>query len=110
MTAPAPGPGAGAGPDGQRLARAALTYLAEPGDPALGALLEAYQPAEVLAATRRGLAVSRVSSSGTASSCGRPSPTGPGFRAALLKAGALGTRPGSRTGYSRTCPAPVELT
>lgn len=34
----------------QALARAALTYLAEPGDPALGALLEVCEPAEVLAA------------------------------------------------------------
>jgi DNA processing protein len=33
----------------QRLARAALTYLAEPGDPALGALLAICEPAEVLA-------------------------------------------------------------
>lgn len=37
-------------PDPQALARAALTYLAEPGDPALGALLEVCGPAEVLAA------------------------------------------------------------
>jgi DNA processing protein len=36
----------------QSLARAALTYLAEPGDPALGALLEICEPAEVLAAIR----------------------------------------------------------
>jgi DNA processing protein len=36
----------------QRLARAALTYLAEPGDPALGALLEICEPAEVLAAIK----------------------------------------------------------
>ncbi len=38
----------------QRLARAALTYLAEPGDPALGALLEICEPAEVLAAIKAG--------------------------------------------------------
>ena len=38
----------------QHLARAALTYLAEPGDPALGALLEIYEPAEVLAAIKAG--------------------------------------------------------
>jgi DNA processing protein len=38
----------------QHLARAALTYLAEPGDPALGALLEIYEPAEVLAAIKVG--------------------------------------------------------
>jgi DNA processing protein len=36
----------------QSLARAALTYLAEPGDPALGALLGICEPAEVLAAIR----------------------------------------------------------
>jgi DNA processing protein len=38
----------------QHLARAALTYLAEPGDPALGALLEICEPAEVLAAIKAG--------------------------------------------------------
>jgi DNA processing protein len=38
----------------QHLARAALTYLAEPGDPALGALLEIFEPAEVLAAIKAG--------------------------------------------------------
>jgi DNA processing protein len=36
----------------QELARAALTYLAEPGDPALGALLGICEPAEVLAAVK----------------------------------------------------------
>ncbi len=41
-------------PDRQGLARAALTYLAEPGDPALGALLEVCEPAEVLAAIKAG--------------------------------------------------------
>jgi DNA processing protein len=39
----------------QVLARAALTYLAEPGDPALGALLEVCDPAEVLAAIKAGM-------------------------------------------------------
>jgi DNA processing protein len=38
----------------QVLARAALTYLAEPADPALGALLEVCEPAEVLAAIKAG--------------------------------------------------------
>ena len=37
-----------------RQARAALTYLAEPGDPALGALLKVCEPAEVLAAIKIG--------------------------------------------------------
>ena len=36
----------------EKLARAALTYLAEPGDPALGALLGICEPAEVLAAIK----------------------------------------------------------
>ena len=36
----------------QTLARAALAYLAEPGDPVLGALLEICEPAEVLAAIK----------------------------------------------------------
>jgi DNA processing protein len=39
----------------QRLARAALTYLAEPGDPALGALLEICEPAEIMAAVKADL-------------------------------------------------------
>jgi DNA processing protein len=39
-------------PGSQALARAALTYLAEPGDPALGALLQICEPAEVLAAIK----------------------------------------------------------
>ena len=39
----------------QRLARAGLTYLAEPGDPALGALLALCEPAEVVAAIKADL-------------------------------------------------------
>jgi DNA processing protein len=39
----------------EALARAALTYLAEPGDPALGAMLEICEPAEVLAAIKADL-------------------------------------------------------
>ena len=42
-------------PGEERLARAALTYLAEPGDPALGALLAAREPAEILAAIKAGI-------------------------------------------------------
>jgi DNA processing protein len=45
-----------AGPFGeQELARAALTFLAEPGDPALGSLLEICEPAEILAAIKAGM-------------------------------------------------------
>ena len=40
--------------DRQTQARAALTYLAEPADPALGALLEVCEPADVLAAIKTG--------------------------------------------------------
>jgi DNA processing protein len=40
------------GLDEQKLARAALAYLAEPGDPALGALLGICEPAEVMAAIK----------------------------------------------------------
>jgi len=34
----------------ERLARAALSFLAEPGDPVLGALLRCWGPAEIVAA------------------------------------------------------------
>lgn len=44
-----------AAPADDRTARAALTYLAEPGDPVLGALLDGYSPAEVLAAIKAGV-------------------------------------------------------
>jgi DNA processing protein len=60
----------------QALARAALTYLAEPGDPALGALLEICEPAEVLAAIKAGMLP------GTGPGCGDT----PGRRRALERA------------------------
>jgi DNA processing protein len=41
-----------AGAASERLARAALSYLAEPGDPALGALLDLCPPSEILAAIK----------------------------------------------------------
>jgi DNA processing protein len=41
-------------PDGERLARAALTYLAEPGDKAAGALLRTCSPEALVAAIRVG--------------------------------------------------------
>jgi DNA processing protein len=40
----------------ERLARAALTYVAEPGDPAMGVLLRTCTPAEIVAALVRGRA------------------------------------------------------
>jgi DNA processing protein len=65
-----------AGLSEEKLARAALTYLAEPGDPALGALLEICEPAEVLAAIRAGMLP------GTGPGCGDT----PASRAALERA------------------------
>ncbi len=60
----------------QKLARAALTYLAEPGDPALGALLGICEPDEVLAAIKADLLP------GTGPGCG----DSPASRAALERA------------------------
>ena len=60
----------------EKLARAALTYLAEPGDPALGALLGICEPAEVLDAIKADMLP------GTGPGCG-DSPAG---RAALERA------------------------
>jgi DNA processing protein len=47
--------------DENRAARAALTYLAEPGDAVLGALLDAYAPAEILTGIKDGLLPSVMS-------------------------------------------------
>ena len=47
-------------PDGQRLARAALTYLAEPGDPVLGALLGVCDPVALVEAITAGSVPERV--------------------------------------------------
>jgi len=40
----------------ERLARAALTYVAEPGDPVMGALLRSCAPAEIVTALIQGRA------------------------------------------------------
>ena len=61
------------GPGEEKLARAALTYLAEPADPALGALLAICSPAEVLAAIKADMLP------GTGQGCGDT----PASRAAL---------------------------
>jgi DNA processing protein len=58
------------------LARAALTYLAEPGDPVLGALLEICDPAEVVAAIKADMLP------GTGPGCGDT----PASRAVLTRA------------------------
>ena len=60
----------------EKLARAALTYLAEPADPALGALLTICEPAEVLAAIKADMLP------GTGPGCGDT----PASRAALQRA------------------------
>jgi hypothetical protein len=61
----------------ERLARAALTYIAEPGDPAMGALLRNCGPAEIVAALTEGrMPVSPVCGSGPASR--EPDPAAPG--------------------------------
>jgi DNA processing protein len=65
-----------AGPNEAALARAALTYLAEPGDPALGALLGICEPAEVVAAVKADMLP------GTGPGCGDT----PASRAALARA------------------------
>ncbi len=62
--------------DEEKLARAALTYLAEPGDPALGALLAICSPAKVLAAIKADMLP------GTGPGCGDT----PASRAALDRA------------------------
>ena len=67
---------AGAAPSPAALARAALTYLAEPGDPALGALLGICEPAEVVAAIKADMLP------GTGPGCGDT----PTSRAALTRA------------------------
>ncbi len=59
----------------ERLARATLTYAAEPGDPVMGALLRACAPAEIVAALREG----RMPVTGTAGGGGSgPAPAGGG--------------------------------
>jgi DNA processing protein len=77
------------GPSGEvRLARAALTYLAEPGDPVLGALLAVCDPAEVLAAIKADTPpeVSQFGLVGQFGSVGQASQIGRAGRAALGRA------------------------
>ena len=97
-------------PSTDKLARAALTYLAEPGDPALGALLAICSPAEVVAAIKADMLP------GTGPGCGDT----PASRAALDRAlGRWHARlPGlpdderiadtSRDGISLTCPGDAD--
>jgi len=98
------------GPGADRLARAALAYLAEPGDPALGALLGIREPAEILAAIKADMLP------GTGPGCGDT----PASRAALQRAlsrwrvrlsslpDAEGIAGACRDGIRLTCPGDPE--
>ncbi len=97
-------PAAPAPSDAERLARAALTYLAEPGDPALGALLTICEPAEVLTAIRAGTLprISQVSRAALERALGRWQ-----IRLPKLPAGA-GIADASRDGIRVVCPGDAE--
>jgi DNA processing protein len=97
-------------PGEEKLARAALTYLAEPGDPAMGALLGICEPAEIVAAIKADMLP------GTGPGCGDT----PASRTALDRALARwrARLPGlpdderladtSRDGIRLTCPGDAE--
>jgi DNA processing protein len=91
-------------PDAERLARAALTYLAEPGDPALGALLAICEPAELLAAIQAGTlpAISEVGRAALSRALGRWQ-----IRLPKLPAGA-GIADAGRDGIRVICPGDAE--
>ena len=72
----------------EKLARAAFTYLAEPGDPALGALLGICEPAEVLAAIKADMLPGPVLAAATARRAGQRS----GERSAAGGSGCPGCR------------------
>ena len=96
-----------------RLARAALTYLAEPGDPVLGALLAVCDPAEVLA-TIKADTPPEVSQIDRASQIGRASRVALGralarWRIRLPKLPAdAGIADASRDGIRLVCPEDAE--
>ena len=115
-------------PSEARLARAALTYLAEPGDPVLGALLAVCDPAEVLAVIKAdtlpvGTTVNQIGQIGLvdqANQIGQVSQFGQASRAALgralgrwrvrlpkLPAGA-GIADAGRDGIRLVCPEDAE--
>jgi DNA processing protein len=102
------------GPSGEvRLARAALTYLAEPGDPVLGALLAVCDPAEVLAVIKADTPP-EVSQAGLAHQIGRSSRAALGralarWRVRLPKLPAdAGIADASRDGIRLVCPGDAE--
>src|SRR5712691_6984506 len=109
-TAMSGAPSAGIKLSQEKLARAALTYLAEPADPALGALLAICEPAEVLAAIKADMLP------GTGPGCGDT----PVSRAALERAlsrwrvrlsslpDAEGIAGACRDGIRLTCPGDPE--
>jgi DNA processing protein len=76
---------------GERLARATLTYLAEPGDARLGALVRAYGAAGVVEAIREGKFPAAVERAGKSShdadgGAGAPGAVSPAARAAAQRA------------------------
>jgi DNA processing protein len=79
-------------PSEVRLARAALTYLAEPGDPALGALLAVCDPAEVLAAIKADTlpVVTKVNQIGQASRIDQANQVGQASQVSQASRAALG--------------------
>jgi DNA processing protein len=106
----------------ERLARAALTFVAEPGDPVMGALLRTSTPAEIVTALVHGRAPMVSAGLGPA---GRPAGDGPpglggddlpGLRQALDRwAGRLGEAPAEpaldawrREGIRLVCPRDPE--
>jgi DNA processing protein len=110
----------------ERLARAALTYVAEPGDPVMGALLRTCTPAEIVTALVQGRALAVPAGLGPdgdgrpgLDGDGRPGLDGdgrPGLRQALDRwAGRLGEAPAEpaldawrREGIRLVCPGDPE--
>ena len=82
----------------EKLARAALTYLADPGDPALGALLGICEPAEVLAAIKADMLPGTGLDAATARRAGRR-------WSARSAAGGSGCRAAGRRGHRGRLPA-----
>jgi DNA processing protein len=103
----------------ERLARAALTCVAEPGDPVMGALLRACAPAEIVTALVQGrvpVPAAGVAGPGRDYPSGRDSDGLPGLGRALRRwAGRLGEAPAEpaldawrRAGIRLVCPGDPE--
>src|SRR5215471_19082409 len=106
----------------ERLARAALTYVAEPGDPVMGALLRTCTAAEIVTALVQGRVPVPAAGAAGAAGPGRDRPQGlgrdglPGLDRALRRWGArLGEAPDEpdldawrQTGIRLVCPGDPE--